>query len=45
MVKLMEFRCSLDESEMGIYGPGWKLEMEHGWSRDFNGDEPGPMWM
>ena len=93
-----EFRCNLDESEMGIYGPGWKLEtvfkisagprtltgkiwvgparfgklsffiiykfsqnrasvrqvsdlilktveMEHGWSKDLNGDEPGPMWM
>ena len=43
----MEFRCSLDDSEMGIYGPGWKLEMKHGWSRDLNGDETGSvrMWV
>ena len=30
VVNLMEFRRSLDESEMEMYGPGWKLEMEHG---------------
>ena len=29
VVNFMEFRCSLDDSEMGIYGPGWKLEMKH----------------
>ena len=45
VVNLMEFRHSLDESEMEIYGPGRKLEMEHGWSRDLNGDETGPVWM
>ena len=41
----MEFRRSLDESEMEIYGPGWKLEMELGWSRDLNVDEAGAVWM
>ena len=30
VVNLIEFRRSLDESEMEIYGPGWKLEMELG---------------
>ena len=30
---------------MGIYGPGWKLEMKHGWSRDLNGDKTGSVWM
>ena len=39
VVNLMEFRRSLVESEMEIYGPGWKLEMEQGWSRDLNGDD------
>ena len=45
VVNLMEFRRSLDESEMEIYGPGWKLEMELGWSRDLNVDETGAVWI
>ena len=35
-------RHDLDRGETWMW---WKLEMEHGWSRDLNGDKTGPVLM